>query len=493
MCSWGERANRDVKGKPQSCVEQNHQVLCELKRAFFKTIVPFPSYFFFLLSLGLGESALAKTYPTEPTDPAQWKGLVDSLGDKTYTIQKGDNLWTLSKIFFGDPDYWSKLWAQNKDIWFNPHKISPGDVLVFDLGSYERPPSVRIVKAEELASGSVTSGADVTNGDVPNSQTAPSGALVGSKPGTSSGVESDSGVTTEAATDGYSPIGEYMSNKYPKPETVKLSELGALPEAPPEVKRPPMRALPESLPDWVGREIPDHKIQYQDATVQRQIPPAQEWLSCYVDPQQIDEPERVGELVGVQDGMNAAHEGQLVFIQSQKNLNIGQVYSVTSWKKVKLGDDRVGVIQIFGSIQITKALSSGYWEGIVIYALHPLELGAGISERFSLSSFQPQAISGAFMSYAGEVHSGYCDESRHVFGSGEIIFVRYLGGPKPSVGTQFAIHRGRKTSGLVEPVDKKTELIAVGQVVRVIGDWITAYLLDSVSEVRSGDRTRPEE
>jgi hypothetical protein len=60
----------------------------------------------------------------------------------THTVQRGDTLWSICELYYGNPELWPKLWQMNPFV-TNPHLLKPGDVITLLEGESqrkERPP-----------------------------------------------------------------------------------------------------------------------------------------------------------------------------------------------------------------------------------------------------------------------------------------------------------------------------------------------------------------
>ncbi len=79
---------------------------------------------------------------------AEWDEIATKAQLDRYQVQQDDWLWKISQKLFGSGFYYSKIWSLNPQI-TNPHEIEPGMTLLFDTGSADKMPDVKVSAFEE--------------------------------------------------------------------------------------------------------------------------------------------------------------------------------------------------------------------------------------------------------------------------------------------------------------------------------------------------------
>ena len=91
--------------------------------------------------------ALLAAAPAMAQQRAEIK-LQDNAPDR-YVVVPGDTLWSIAAKFLKDPWRWPEMWKLNRDDMKNPHRISPGDVIV--LHRAEAQPEFKMGETVKLA------------------------------------------------------------------------------------------------------------------------------------------------------------------------------------------------------------------------------------------------------------------------------------------------------------------------------------------------------
>lgn len=86
-----------------------------------------------IFSLFVGATAALSTLPVAQAAKAPVQTVADA--PSTYTVVRGDTLWSIAGRFIKDPWRWPDVWRLNREQIRNPHLIYPGQVVMFD-GQY---------------------------------------------------------------------------------------------------------------------------------------------------------------------------------------------------------------------------------------------------------------------------------------------------------------------------------------------------------------------
>ncbi len=103
-------------------------------------------------------------YYHSPILDSDWSEMIAGIQEQSYTVLKGDTLWGISEIYFGDGNYWSKLWSVNQNI-TNPHLILVGDTIVFSTGNFKMAPSISVSKSNNNKSLTISKTQDSYSGE----------------------------------------------------------------------------------------------------------------------------------------------------------------------------------------------------------------------------------------------------------------------------------------------------------------------------------------
>lgn len=442
-----------------------------------------------ILPFGLSLAG-GRVYPSEPSqNEAFWQDQLNRLAQKSYEIQKGDTLWELSRIFFGDPNYWSKIWALNRDIWFNPHEIQVGDELIFDLGAVNRPPAVRWFRKQDqewielkLSAGGLQS---------PQSESLPLSTSPSSSATVSNQQVGAAPVLNQQEDDFLSPLRRLMKRKKMTISYGTLPEV--LPPEPPMGYVPPfLRQLPPSFPRWES-VLPDSliKMDLSDRPDARGFRKAVIEVTCWAQPissaQTLPEVARID---AVFDAMHAAHENQKIYLKANGELDSGQVLAILDQGFL---DRQAFLIKVLGWVRVQQKVQDNIWQGVIFRIFESVGVGAKLYDipmrtaELTLEAPEQQYLEPIY----ARVISGRCDAQNRLLGYWEYVFLKAETSVNVEPGQWIRVHLNQRRRGLPSRVDQNTPPAAVAQVVSVEDPWITAVIVKSLWEVIPEDRAYP--
>lgn len=402
------------------------------------------------------EERLHRTYQQfnqNPTPQDKWQGALSQASSQNYRIQSGDTLWDISETYFGDPEFWPKLWSLNKEEIFNPHEISPGGTVQFTPGTLSEAPQMKALAPGEEAAPPV--------------------------PMSLAGASDDPDEPDEK------PI---VRTKKEEPAQMADVDLSQLKVPAPRKKTSKAAANPPgSLPDWKMRGDPDSRVTMDVTSVQRSPASATWQILSYV----TEEAESsIGSVAEAEAGMPFAHENQYVVVKASGAAS-GQRYLVIhEVGTLKSPGGRSGLIyQIEGEVEVRESVNSseGLFRAIVTKAYAPVQVGAQLYAG-SVQTVSLQAAA-APSDAAARVIGGPGSASRELFGTGEILFLDGGSSGGLSPGQTLSVYRQEPVRNSATKQFENPRLIGRVQVVRVSAAFATAVVINAVEEIRVGDST----
>lgn len=368
-----------------------------------------------------------KSYNEQPTSVELWEKAVGGRESEIYKVQKGDTLWGISTTFFGDPNFWPKVWSLNKGSILNPHEIDPTMNIQFFPGTADEAPTLELAGAEAQDT------------------------------------------VVEA---GKAPV-----------ETAKLNG-GALP--PPKKRTPLLKTLPGSLPSYRMGMLQDSKVELQVELPKNQFPTAPEYLEYYM----VDAPiQGVGQVTATEMNMKTAGDYQFIYVRltegggkdfvAQKNL------AKINDPRVK---DRQGqMVEIQGEIEVLEKVNDqqNIYRAMVKRAIQPVEVGAVLTPG-RLPMIDPSS-SDVTTGVGAKIIGGQFDKKRSLFGNNTLVFLDAGASAGLQEGQSLAIFADERVRNKKNEAVMNDRVIGKLKIVRVSQNFATAYVVKATDDILVGD------
>ncbi|MFV8258065.1 LysM peptidoglycan-binding domain-containing protein [Bdellovibrio bacteriovorus] len=371
-----------------------------------------------------------KNYNEQPTSVELWEKAVGNREAEIYQVQKGDTLWGISTTFFGDPNFWPKIWSLNNGAVLNPHEIDPKMNIQFFPGTADEAPTL------DLAAADTTGKADGT-------------------------------VVTDV-----------------KPEAGAKTDTVALPRG--KKRAPLLKNLPNSLPSYRMGAMNDPKLELQIELPKTQFPTAPEFLEYYL----ADAPvQGVGRVTATEMDMKTAGEFQYIYVRldgnggkdfvAQKNLTM---------VKDPLVKDRQGqMVELQGEIEVLEKVNDqqNIYRAIVKKAIQPVDVGAILTPG-KLPMIDPSP-SGMVSGVGAKIMGGQFDKKRNIFGNSTLVFLDGGSASGLQEGQTLAVFADERVRNKKNEAVMNDRVVGSVKIVRVSPNFATAYVIKASDNILVGD------
>lgn len=370
-----------------------------------------------------------KNYNEQPTSVELWEKAVGARESEIYQVQKGDTLWGISTTFFGDPNFWPKIWSLNNGAIANPHEIDPLMNIQFFPGTADEAPTLDLAAAGTGEKDATAAPQTVT----------------------------DAGPAATGAT-------------IPRPKK----------------RAPLLKSLPNSLPPYRMGVLKDSKVELQVELPKTQFPTAPEYLEYYM----TDTPVAgVGRVTATEMDMKTAGEYQFIYVQLD---NAGNKEFVAQKNLTKVADPQVKnregqMVELQGQIEVLEKVNDqqNIYRAIVKKSLQPIEVGALLTPG-RLPMIDPSS-SGLTSGVGARIIGGQFDRKRNIFGNSTLVFLDGGSGQGLQEGQSLAIFADERVRNKKNQAVMNDRVIGTVKIVRVSPNFATGYVVKASDNVVVGD------
>lgn len=369
-----------------------------------------------------------KSYNEQPTSVEVWEKAVGNRESEIYQVQKGDTLWGISTTFFGDPNFWPKIWSLNNGAVLNPHQIDPLMNIQFFPGTADEAPTLDLAQADSTDKNAVVDAG---------------------KPG------------LKAPADGVT--------------------------LPRKKKRVPLlQNLPGSLPQYRMGQIHDPKLELQIELPKTQFPIAPVYLEYYL----ADAPvQGVGRVTATEMDMKTAGEYQYIYVRLDENGSRDFVAqkNLTMVKDPQVKDRQGQMVELQGEIEILEKVNDqqNIYRAIVKKSIQPIDVGAVLTPG-KLPMIDPTS-SGLVSGVGAKIMGGQFDKKRNIFGNSTLVFLDGGSSQGLQEGQTLPVFADQRVRNKKNEAVMNDRVVGTVKIVRVSPNFATAYVLKASDNIVVGD------
>lgn len=469
---------------------------------------------------------------------------------ETYHLQKGESLWGLSQMLYGDGNFWPKVWSQNRSI-TNPHLVRKGHSLQILLGSEDEAPAFRFTEEDgsgvELAAANVPvaqsrffaqaatpppaiqPAIDHDNDGPPVPGVMPPAAMpsrqfqppqtapAASEPNMSKAdnMPSEPSVTSPPRRPGPSgpatgvvpglPSGSSFGTA--NGPSVPIGTAGSSPvEIPPPEKPPrPLIYLPKSLPAW--QEVyrtRSEEITIDDSNLKQRYSKVVNRIAVdgYVQEKPL---EPVGQFLENENESGLPVPNQHVYVKVKKGsgkvgerlLVVKDHGPIQSWHGKMAGEFKARFIEVYGDLELIEVAPSSFKDSedaknYDIYRALVLHATSLSLSKHDLIPGQVQMVEMSDQGPSGSVAANVIGSTKHkssaLYGPGDIVFLNKGSSDGVQIGQMLDVYMDRRVRDSQTPVGVSAYPSGRVKIVRVDSSCATGVLIRSVDGVIQGDK-----